>query len=120
MARTKEFTEAQVKDALTKTHGTIHVAAQVLGCSHRTVQRYLARFPNLAELADDFREMRVDRAELKLEDAVERGEPWAIVLTLKTLGRSRGYTERIETADMGEVKFVIEYVNDWREPVKQS
>jgi DNA-binding transcriptional MerR regulator len=115
MARQREFTEAQLLAALDKSRGLLKPAATALGCSLRTVHRYCDRYPSLREHIEDLREARVDLAELKLEEAIGRGEPWAIALTLKTLGRKRGYTERIETEAAGEIKYVIEYVNDWRD-----
>ena len=36
----------------------------------------------------------LDKAEARLFDAMERGEPWAIRMVLMTLGRSRGYVEK--------------------------
>lgn len=38
-----------------------------------------------------------DTAELKLYSAVLDGSPWAVQLLLKTLGKDRGYVERVET-----------------------
>ena len=35
-------------------------------------------------------------AELKLDAAVQAGEPWAIAFLLKTVGRKRGYVQRQE------------------------
>ena len=73
-----------------------HLAAQHLGCSYRTLANYLGRSPELRQRADDCRGELVDQAELKLREAVERGERWAIVLTLTTLGKDRGYCTRQE------------------------
>ena len=47
----------------------------------------------------------VDYAEQKLRPAILNGEPWAIAMALKTIGKSRGYVERQEVtgADGGAV-----------------
>lgn len=96
MARKQKFTAEQVEKALVDRMGTIALAADVLGCNALTVYRYLERYPRLKEVVAHFRERRVDKAELKLEEAIVKGEAWAIALTLKTLGKKRGYVERQE------------------------
>jgi len=72
------------------------LAARRLGCSHDTIARYIQRYPQVRTVAEAARGVLVDTAELKLWEATERGEQWAVVLVLKTLGKDRGYTERQE------------------------
>ena len=74
----------------------IYLAASALGCSPRTVYRHAAKNPKVQDVIDSYRGKLVDKAELKLEQAVMNGEPWALTLTLKTLGKQRGYVERQE------------------------
>jgi hypothetical protein len=85
-----------ILEALDKTHGTIYLAAKELGCSAMTIYRRAEKEPKVQETIDNYRGQLVDKAELKLETAVLNGEPWAINLTLKTLGKKRGYVERQE------------------------
>jgi hypothetical protein len=72
------------------------LAAKALGCSHETVQQYIKKFPTVRQVAEQLRGELVDLAELRLWEALEHGEPWAISLVLKTLGKPRGYVERDE------------------------
>lgn len=96
MAKPQKFTFEQINKSLVKHRGTIALTADHLGCSTQTLYNYLKRFPGLQDTINHFRERRVDKAEIALERAIERGEAWAIALTLKTLGRSRGYVEKQE------------------------
>ena len=96
MGAYRKYTNAEVEAALRQTLGAITLAAEQLGASHNTVSRYVERSPKLQALISHYRERRVDKAELKLEQAISNGEPWAIALTLRTLGRNRGYVERQE------------------------
>lgn len=96
MPRQQEFSAAQVAQALLDSRGRRHQAGRILGCSSRTIFNYIQRYPELAELSDDLKGQRVDEAELALDAAVAAGAPWAIILTLRTLGRDRGYTERLD------------------------
>ncbi len=76
-------------------------AARSLCCTPQTVRNYLERYPALAQVMAEERELIVDTAELKLHSAVRRGEPWAVCFTLKCLGKDRGYAERQERAGPG-------------------
>ena len=69
------------------------LAARRLNCSPTTVDAYVKRYPQVAQALYDARRGLVDLAEAKLHAAVLKGEPWAIALVLKTLGRERGFAE---------------------------
>jgi len=82
--------------ALEETHGMIYLAANALGCSPHTIYRRAEKNKKVQEVIDVQRGKLIDKAELKLEQAVMNGEPWAVTLTLKSLGKNRGYVERQE------------------------
>jgi hypothetical protein len=85
-----------VAEALRKTHGNYRLAAMRLRCSRMGLYRVVAKNPDLQEIIQQERDGVVDVAESKLGEAVERGEAWAIMFTLKTIGKYRGYSERSE------------------------
>ena len=91
----------------------VYIAAQKLGCSPMTIYRRAEKDKKVRETIDNFRGLFIDKAELKLEQAVMNGEPWALTLTLKTLGKQRGYVERQEVtgADGAAHKIEVEYIN---------
>ena len=45
------------------------------------------------QLRSELRESPLDNAESALDDAVDKGEGWAVCFLLKCLGRDRGYVE---------------------------
>ncbi|MGH2359356.1 MAG: helix-turn-helix domain-containing protein [bacterium] len=92
----ERYSPALLIEALTKSRGRIAVAARMLGCSRQTIYDSMKRHAEIKEVIDGERELFVDTAELKLMEAVQKGQPWAIMLVLKTLGRDRGYVERQE------------------------
>lgn len=104
MAKLK-ITQAQALAALQETKGTIFLAAKRLGCSARTLLRYKARFPRIQEAVTDARGELVDTSELKLWQAVQDGQPWAIRLVLQTQGADRGYGKQLELS--GTVKVEV-------------
>ncbi len=75
---------------------TVKGAALILKCSRLTIYRYMERWPEARELLEQKRADLVDLAETALYRAVLSEQPWAVMFTLKTLGRDRGYSERHE------------------------
>lgn len=109
------YTDKQIEDALRKTKGMVYVAAKQMGCSPTTIKKRLEARPALREVLEAEHGLTVDTAELKLFQAIQNGDAWAIQFFLKTQGRGRGYVERQELDLSGQVKTAIEYVNDWRD-----
>ena len=109
MARQK-FTVDQIKEVLIEARGRIYLAADELGCDPRTIYNYIDRFPTLGHLKESLKGKRVDKAEDKLDVAVERGESWAICFLLKTIGKDRGYVERQEHTGKDGKDYVIRVV----------
>jgi hypothetical protein len=96
MAKKNRYTASQVIAALHKTRGMVYLAARLLHCDPDTVMNYCKRFPTVEQAKHDARGELLDVAEVKLWDAVQRGEAWAITFCLKTVGRARGYGERLD------------------------
>jgi hypothetical protein len=119
MAGKPQYTNARILAALAQTNGTVYLAAEALGCHPDTIFRRIKQHPAVAQAVYAHRGRRVDRAELKLDAAVDAGEPWAVALVLKTLGKDRGYVERQEMTgkDGGPLDVVEVVVRDRKEAV---
>lgn len=101
MAGTPRFTAEQVATALVETRGLISYAARRLGCEEQTIRNYVKRYTSVREALDAARGQVVDLGELRLYQAVDGGESWAVLFLLRTLGRERGYGEHVAiTADV--------------------
>lgn len=90
------YSNKEIIEALQKSKGLIYVASKRLGCNPDTI-RYRAH--QYKEIRDAIRYERgkfLDNVENKLHQAVNRGEPWAITISLKMLGHKRGYIEKKE------------------------
>lgn len=83
-------------DALKATKGLVSLAAKRLDCDPGTVRNYVKRYVTVAAAIKEERETFVDIAEAKLMQAVQNGEAWAIAMVLKTLGRDRGYGDKMD------------------------
>ena len=108
--RVERYTVAQIAEVLQKSRGMIAVSARLLNCQRNTVYGYIKRHKRLQRLIEDERELFVDKAELKLQEAVQQGEGWAVCFALKCLGKPRGYVERVEYtgADGRPVEFTFQ------------
>lgn len=94
VGRPRKLTKDQVVEALTRCRGFVTVAADRLGVNYRTLIAYIDRDPRAQNIVEHFREARRDRAEVKLDEAIERGEQWAVVFALRN-ARDRGYGDRL-------------------------
>ena len=114
MSKPERYTTTEIIEALQATKGMVFLASKKLGCSHQTVYNYLERHPTVRRAKEAEDGHFGDLCELKLFDAANRGESWAVQFALRTKFKQRGYIERQEItgADGGSIN--IEYVNDWR------
>lgn len=108
MARKMSYRTDDIIEALHKTHGMIFLAAEKIGCSGRTIQRRAEEVKAVKAVIDSYRGQLLDKAEVRLETAIMNGEPWAITLALKTIGKHRGYVDRQEVtgADGGPIQII--------------
>ncbi len=98
MSSGRQYSTDEIIAALEKVRGAIFLAAEIVGCSYKTIERRAKEVNAVQDVIDKYRGKRVDYAEMELDKALMRGEPWAIQFTLRTLGKNRGYVERAEVA----------------------
>lgn len=103
----QRFTPKQVADALIETRGMVFLAAKRLGCTDDTIYNYAKRYKAVGDALRQQRGQFVDMAELKLWNAVNEGEAWAVQFALRTLGKERGYVERSEVTGKDGAPLVI-------------
>ena len=101
-AKKRRITQEEFAQALTKSHGFLSGAATLLGCDRRTIYRAIERSPTLKTHVNDLREKRLDFAEGVLMKLMQEGNVAAVIFFLKTQGRERGYTERLEVSGPSE------------------
>jgi hypothetical protein len=111
MTNNRRYTNEQIIDALKKARGMVYVAARTLGCNHNTIYNRMRQSPEVRLAAEYTSGITTDIAELKLFEAIERGEPWAVAFYLKTKGKDRGYTERREVSGPEGGSIVIDSKN---------
>jgi hypothetical protein len=102
MSDHEHYSVEHVAAALSQAKGRRTRAAGILGCTGRTVRNYLERYEELRDLLADLEGLRLEDAEEGLELGVQTRQPWAIVFTLRTLGREK-YGDKREVEHKGAV-----------------
>jgi hypothetical protein len=103
----KPYPTEDIIKALKNVDGLVSLAAKNLGCSTDTIYKRARRVKAVQQVIDGCRAALVDEAEKALRAAVVGGEAWAVALTLKTLGKERGYIERQEIVNKSETLEVV-------------
>lgn len=89
--RADAISDEKIAEALTKNHGLQYLTARSLECSAGLISGRIKESSYLQEIRRDAIETRLDYTEEALDKAILNGNLTAIIFTLKTLGRSRGY-----------------------------
>jgi Bacterial regulatory protein, Fis family len=106
--------------AITATAGNLSEAAERLGVCRQTLYTFAKARPKVQEAIAHGRAVIVDKAERKLVEAIEAGESWAIALTLRTLGKFRGWVEAKDLTPRGQGNLPqddgVDTEDDWESP----
>ncbi len=108
MARTNHYTNEEMISALEKFKGAVYLAAESIGCHPDTIYSRARKSDVVKKAITLHRGKMLDTAELALYKAVTRGESWAIAFALKSVGRKRGYGDKVEVLHGLEPKLLKE------------
>ena len=117
MAGQARLTVEQIEHALKQAAGNVTYAAKSLGVSRSTIHRRIAESVTLQQVLTDAREELVDVAESALRKEVLNGNITAIIFTLKTQGKDRGYVERTQQEVTGAGGGAVNIVVKWGDSV---
>lgn len=104
MPTVTEYAQA-VRDA----HGLVTQAAKRLGVSRKSVHNAAKKHPSVKQALDESRERTVDLAESKLIEQIKAGHMTAIIFFLKTQAKHRGYIEKQEVTNSGNMTIRVVY-----------
>lgn len=85
-----------------KSGGIMVALAQLAGVDRVTAAKYLKMIPEADEYFQSQKETIIDIAENQLVKLVREGDKDAIFFLLKTVGKKRGYSEKIENELTGK------------------
>ena len=101
--RKELVTPEQMIDAVKRSNGLVTSAAHRLGIGRRTFYSYMEKHPEVRDAIDEATARTLDLAENRLLQAIDSGDLQAIMFYLRTKGKSRGYTEKVESELSGTV-----------------
>lgn len=100
----------EIENAIREARGFLNVAAVNLGVGRSTLYRWIEGNPKLKEVVEESREVFLDIAESVLLKEIEKGNIAAIIFFLKTRGKGRGYSEKINE-NLSEDEEIIVNIN---------
>jgi hypothetical protein len=115
--RKVKYTYAEVHQALTDCSGMVTYAAKRLGTTWDTLTKYIKQEPKLESHIISLQERRLDKAEMVLDEWVEKGDKTMTIFFLKTKGRKRGYVED-DRVDLSKLAQPITFI--YQPPPPQS
>lgn len=86
-----------------KKAANVSAAAAACNITRRTFYYWKENDPEFAEKVKEIEDSLLDFAESKLLEKVQEGDLTAIIFTLKTKGKDRGYVERVENNVTGNM-----------------
>ena len=118
MAGIRKFTTEQMIDAIVEAQGNLSDAARILKCARTTVHNYVNKYSTVKQAYEEENDKFLDEAEGQLRRAVSKGQLPAIMFTLKTKGKNRGYVERQEFTGKDGDELAIRFV--WKKDDNQN
>lgn len=103
MARRPPKSKETVRDAILRSDGVMINVARVMKCDWNTAKKYVHKWPDLLDLFNEQGQKVTDLAENNVINEVKRGKEWATKFWLTTRGRDRGFGDRQEIEQIGEI-----------------
>lgn len=116
------YTKEMMCNALRQAGGYYSKAAEIIGCAPALFNYYRDIWPELEQTRIEIREAQLDRAENMLMKRMKESDT-LLIFYLKTQGKKRGYTERIDINLDVEINVKIEgmdTLNKELEDLKES
>jgi hypothetical protein len=101
------FTDEQMIAAIKGSCGIVSNIADSLGCDWNTAKRYIEMSEHVKQAYSDESERVIDKAENKLQGAIDSGDMQMVKWYLATKGKRRGYYEKQELENTGKINVVI-------------
>jgi hypothetical protein len=107
-ARKSKLNSEHIAASLTRTKGNVYLSAKELGVSRSALLAQIYQNKHLQQILEDERQGMVDIAESKMLQAIMDKQGWAIIYTLKTQGKKRGWSDKEEKQVVTDEKTIVE------------
>ena len=106
-----EKKKEQMIEALRKNGGNVQKSVEAVGIGRRTHYDWLQSDADYRQAVEDIAESCLDNAEDVLQTAIKNGDMTATIFYLKTKGKKRGYSEKIEYEGKQQTEISIPKIN---------
>jgi len=90
--------------AITESHGNVTHAAGKVGVCRQTLAKWIKEDEELSKAHHSTKESFKDKAETMLQTKVLQGDNTCLIFYLKTQAKDRGYIEKQQIEQSGEIK----------------
>ena len=108
MSKRKIPSRKALEEALKENRGNMAQTARVFHCDRSTICHLVNNDPQLRDLVTELADEFLDEAESNFYKHVEDGNLTALIFFLKTQGRHRGWSERLEIMPLTRQDIQIE------------
>jgi transposase len=99
----------KILSAISGTGGLISAIAKKLGVHYHTVLNYEKRYESVKQAIEEERDKILDKAESNLFVRIKEGDEETSKWFLARKGRHRGYSEKIDTEQKGDITISVVY-----------
>ena len=103
----EQYKAQQFIDAIPGSAGIITTIARRVGCAWHTAKKYIEKYATAKRAYEDECESILDLAEVEAIKLIKERDSSMIRWYLSTKGKNRGYVERVEQEQVGEVVWRI-------------
>lgn len=103
------ISEDRLEELIIKNRGNLSAVARAVPMSRSGVGKRVAESDRLKEACQAARDEVLDAIEDQLFSKAMQGETTEMIFTLKTLGKGRGYIERHEVQQDGELTINVKF-----------
>jgi hypothetical protein len=96
----EHFAVKDIIRALQQSDGVLIEAAHLLGCSRKTIYRYIKLYPSVRQAYNEANETMLDFCERRLYRHIQDGNVTCLLFYMETKGKHRGYTKKWENLDI--------------------
>lgn len=97
------ISDKEILDAIKASKGMLYIASKKLGCDPKDLQNRIKAVPTLKDAAFNEKEATKDFVELKIIEALQKGEPWALKFFAERQMRDRGYGDKSDIILNGSI-----------------
>lgn len=109
--KTKHNKKALIS-AMEKSLGVVTTACKNVGLSRKTFYEYYNTDKDFKGSIDDIENIALDFAESKLHGLINADNVPSTIFYLKTKGKDRGYVERVENENVGDINIRVRGFGD--------